>query len=189
MPLAAVRDLVAELAPADDLERAHQADALAWLSGTDDIYRRRRPATPPKHLVSYTVLADPADGALFLIGHRLSGLTLPPGGHVEPGEDPAAAARRETAEELGLAADFSITGPRPLFVTVTRTNGRDSVHTDVSLWYVIAGDRRSPIRLDEREFTGGRWWTPAEIEAADPARFDPHLARFAAKLGPVIGRA
>lgn len=189
MPVAALRDLVADLAPADDLERAHQADALEWLASTDDVYRRRKPATPAKHLVSYTVLADPVDGALFLIDHRLSGLTLPPGGHVEPGEDPLATARRETGEELGLAADFSITGPRPLFITVTRTNGRDSAHTDVSLWYVIAGDRRSPIRLDQREFTGGRWWTPAEIEAADPAGFDPHLARFAAKLGPVIGRA
>jgi 8-oxo-dGTP diphosphatase len=181
MPLAAVRDLVADLTPADDLERAHQADALAWLSGTDDIYRRRKPATPPKHLVSYTVLADPADGALFLIGHRLSGFTLPPGGHVEPGEDPAATAARETREELGLDAEFFQAGPA--LVTMTRTVGPgQGQHTDVSLWYVLAGHPGMAMTLDEREFAGGRWWTRAEIAATDPGRFDPHLSRFLAKM-------
>jgi 8-oxo-dGTP diphosphatase len=184
MPVAAVRDLVAALTPADDLERAHQADVLAWLSGTDDIYRRRKPATPPKHLVAYTVLADPADGALFLVDHRLAGLVLPPGGHVEPGEDPAGTVVRETREELGLEADFSIAGPRPVFLTVTPTV--DNGHTDVSLWYLIAGSRRSPIILDDREFTGGRWWTAAELEGAEPTLFDPHLGRFLAKIGRVL---
>jgi 8-oxo-dGTP diphosphatase len=189
MPVPAVRDLVEAITPADDLERDHQAGALQWLDSTDDIYRRRKPATPPKHLVCYTVLADPGDGALFLVDHRLAGLALPPGGHVEPGEDPAGTVRREAMEELGLEADLSIAGPRPMFVTVTRTGGRDGGHTDVSLWYVIAGRRRSQIRLDEREFTGGRWWTTAEIESADPAGFDPQLGRFAAKLRPVLRRA
>ena len=188
MPEPAVRDLVAAITPADDLERAHQADVLQWLSRTDDIYRRRTPATPPKHLVCYTVLADPGDGALFLVDHRRAGLALPPGGHVEPGEDPVGTVRREAMEELGLEADLSLAGPQPMFVTVTRTAGLDG-HTDVSLWYVIAGDRKSPIRLDEREFSGGRWWTTAEIESADPAGFDPQLGRFAAKLRPVLRRA
>jgi 8-oxo-dGTP diphosphatase len=189
MPVPAVRGLVAAIIPVDDLERAHRADVLQWLSSTDDIYRRRKPATPPKHLVCYTVLADPEDGALFLVDHRLAGLALPPGGHVEPGEDPASTVRREAMEELGLEADLSIAGTRPMFVTVTRTGALDGGHTDVSLWYVIAGDRKSPIRLDEREFSGGRWWTTAEIESASPAGFDPHLGRFAAKLRPVLRRA
>ena len=189
MPVSAVRDLVAAIAPTDDLERAHQADVLAWLSSTDDIYRRRKPATPSKHLVSYTALLDPTDGAVFLVDHRLAGLTLPPGGHVEPGEDPAVTAHRETREELGIEADFSLAGPRPAFLTVTRTVGLDDDHTDVSLWYLLAGGRRSPIILDEREFTGGRWWTPAEIEAADPELFDPHLGRFMAKVAPLLRRA
>jgi hypothetical protein len=27
-----------------------------------------------------------------------------------------------------------------------------------------------------------RWWTPADLNAADPARFDPHFTRFCAKI-------
>jgi 8-oxo-dGTP diphosphatase len=180
---AAVRELIAAIAPADEIERAHQLDALAWLERTRDIYRRSKPATPPMHLVSYAVLLDPRDLSMFLVDHVLAGLWLPPGGHVEPGEDPAQTARREVREELGIEADFSITGERPAFLTVTRTAGLDhgSRHTDVSLWYVLSGSPELPIVLDPREFAGGRWWTAAQIESASPDLFDPHLGRFLAK--------
>lgn len=177
-----VRDLVASIVPADGIERAHQSDVLAWLDSTDDIYRRVKPATPPWHLVSYAVLVDPRDLSLFLVDHILAGLWLPPGGHVEPGEDPAATVCREAMEELGIEADFCVAGNRPVFLTMTRTAGLDASHTDVSLWYLISGNRQLPIALDPREFRGGRWWTAAEIGAAGQALFDPHFSRFIAKI-------
>jgi 8-oxo-dGTP diphosphatase len=184
-PADQVRDLVTGIVPADDLESAHRSDTLRWLGATRDIYRRARPATPPRHLVSYAVLLNPRDLSLFLVDHRLSGLRLPPGGHVEPGEDPAGTVRREAMEELGIEADFAVAGSRPAFLTVTHTTGPGR-HTDVSLWYLIGGDRQTPVRLDPREFTGGRWWTPAQIAAAGPASFEPHLARFLAKAATLI---
>jgi 8-oxo-dGTP diphosphatase len=176
-----VAELVAAITPFDDTERAHQADTLAWLAATPDVYRRVRPATPPRHLVSYAVLADPRDWSVFLVDHILAGLRLPPGGHVEPGEDPADTARREAREELGIEADFSIAGRRPVFLTAAATTGPDC-HTDVSLWYLLAGNPGLPVVLDRREFAGGRWWTAAEISASDPARFDPNMGRFMAKV-------
>src|SRR5580693_5041128 len=122
-PADQVRDLVTGIVPADDLESAHRSDTLRWLGATRDIYRRARPATPPRHLVSYAVLIDPRDLSLFLVDHRLAGLRLPPGGHVEPGEDPADTVRREAMEELGITADLSVAGPRPALLTVTPTVG------------------------------------------------------------------
>jgi 8-oxo-dGTP diphosphatase len=182
-PHRAARALVAGITPADALERDHQAAALAWLDRTPDIYRRARPATPPQHLVAYIVLTDPAGDGVFLVSHRRAGLWLPAGGHVEPGEDPVDTVRRETREELGIDAEFPPGGGQPVFITITLTTGPPALrHTDVSLWYVLRGHRQLPIRLDQREFTGGRWWTAAEISAADPAVFDPHLGRFRAKL-------
>ncbi len=73
-----VRDLVAAIVPADGMERAHQSDALAWLDRTQDIYRREKPATPPKHLVSYAALIDPRDLSLYLVE---------PGKHCPPGSN------------------------------------------------------------------------------------------------------
>jgi 8-oxo-dGTP diphosphatase len=176
-----VAALVAAIEPCDDTERAHQADVLAWLASTPDVYRRVRPATPPRHLVSYAVLAGPRDGSVFLVDHRLAGRWLPAGGHVEPFEEPAVTAEREAREELGIEADFSVAGRRPVFVTVTPTVGPDS-HTDVSLWYLLAGQPGMPIVLDPREFSGGRWWTGPQLESADPVLFDPGMSRFLAKV-------
>lgn len=192
--MSSVADLVGAIAPADDRERGDQRRCLEWLAATADIYRRAKPATPDVHLVSYALPVDVAGRSVFLVDHRLAGLWLPPGGHVEPGEDPAGTARREAKEELGVDADFGPAGDRPFFISVTRTvpvAGPDAAaadraahvpHTDMSLWYLLTGERGMPIELDEREFAGGRWWRPAEIKAADPAIFDPCLSRCLVKL-------
>lgn len=44
-----------------------------------------------------------ARGHVLLHLHRRTGLWLPPGGHIEPGELPDEAALRETMEEAGIA--------------------------------------------------------------------------------------
>jgi len=181
----AIVDLVERLVPFDEVEAAHRDDALRWLSATTDIYRRVKPDTPPRHLVSYVVPVDPADGHVLLVDHVNAGLWLPPGGHVEPGEHPAVTAQREAAEELGIAAAFE---EPPVFVTVTRTVGIDHGHTDVSLWFVLATDRGLPLRPDAREFRSVRWWSPADLAAADPGLFDPHFFRFLTKAGRGTGQ-
>jgi hypothetical protein len=43
--------------------------------------------------------------------------------------------------------------------------------------------RGTALTPDTGEFTGVRWWSAAEVAAAGPAGFDPHLGRFLAKLG------
>jgi 8-oxo-dGTP diphosphatase len=179
--VAAVHDLMSGLVPGDDLEAEHRADSLRWLESTDDVFRRIRPARPPRHLVSYVVPVDPADGSVLLVDHVNAGLWLPPGGHVEPDEHPLRTAHREAGEELGIfPARFH---PVPLFLTVTDTVGIDAGHTDVSLWFVVEHGRGDPLTVDRDEFRGARWWSPSELEGVDPARFDPHLFRFLAKRG------
>lgn len=176
--IAMLYELIAGLVPVDDLEAEHRSDTLRWLRGTADVYRRVKPATPARHLVSYVVPIDPADGGVLLVDHVNAGLWLPPGGHVEPNEHPAQTARREAQEELGII----VAAGQPVFLTVTRTTGIDVGHTDVSLWFVVDCARQQQLTVDRREFRAARWWSPAELDVADPAGFDPHFARFRAKL-------
>ncbi|WP_405180322.1 NUDIX domain-containing protein [Nocardia sp. NBC_01377] len=179
---AEIAEIVGGIEAFDDLERAHIATTLSWMAATDDVFRRVKPAEPPRHLVSYVVLVDPDAGAVFLGSHLLAGLWLPTGGHVDPGESPSTAARRETFEELGIEADFDVVGTDPLFLTVT-TVGPSGGHEDVSLWYVIRGDRTREYALDPREFGEGRWFDIGEIVHLES---DPHISRFLAKLDSAI---
>src|ERR1700759_2231382 len=100
--VAVVHQLVGRISAADDRARRDRAETLAWLEATDDVFRRVKPDVPPKHLVSYVVPIDPDDGAILLVAHRNAGRWLPPGGHVDPDEHPAATASRELDEELGV---------------------------------------------------------------------------------------
>jgi 8-oxo-dGTP diphosphatase len=176
--------LVETIPTMDPLGELHRAQALGWLLTTDDVYRRLKPSTPDPHLVAYTLVIDRAAEAVLLCDHRLAGLWLPTGGHVEPGEDPAATAAREVQEELGAALPFDpVAGDRPFFVTVTDTAGDPaSRHTDVSLWFAFAGTRGMPLHPDSREFRSVRWWTDDDLVAEDPSAFEPHLARALAAL-------
>lgn len=161
--------------PLDALEREHLADALAWVKSGDPLWRVAKPATPPKHLVSYFAVVD--NEHVLLVDHKNAQRWLPTGGHVEPGENPRQTVLRELREELGLVATSAIDAP--LMVTCTTTVGLTAGHTDVSLWYVVRVDRRQPIAFDAHEFHAVRWYRFDEVPFE---RSDPHMRRFIAKL-------
>lgn len=171
----AIREEVASIEPFDGLERTHIEDALAWIDSGSALCRVQKPATPPKHLVSYFVLVD--DDHVLLVDHKNAGLWLPSGGHVEPGEHPRDTVARELLEELGL--ELSEPAVSPLMLTCSQTVGITAGHTDVSLWYVIDANRRVPLRFDANEFNSVQWFPFAE---APLSRSDPHLGRFLKKL-------
>jgi 8-oxo-dGTP diphosphatase len=170
-----IRAELCALEPFDELEGAHLLDALAWVDSGVELCRTAKPATPPKHLVSYFAVVDSSH--ILLVDHRAAGLWLPSGGHVEPGEHPRATVLRELEEELGITPEHAIGSP--LMVTCTVTVGATAGHTDVSLWYVVQGDRGRALDIDEREFVGVRWFAFTGIPAG---RSEPNLNRFIAKL-------
>jgi 8-oxo-dGTP pyrophosphatase MutT (NUDIX family) len=103
--------VVAAIEPLDEIEREHRDSTIEWIRSGAPIFRTVKPDVPPRHLVSYFALVDEARGKMLLVDHKIAGLWLPSGGHVEPDEDPRATVIRELAEELSLAADFMQPGP------------------------------------------------------------------------------
>jgi 8-oxo-dGTP diphosphatase len=170
-----IRSEIASITPADPLERQQQAEALAWVDSGVELIRLAKPATPPKHLVSYFAVIDGED--ILLVDHKNAQLWLPAGGHVEVDEHPRETVRRELLEELGFAAARDI-GP-PLMITCTDTVGLTAGHTDVSLWYVVCAPRTQAIQFDTSEFNSVRWFAYADVPLAHT---DPHMGRFIAKL-------
>ena len=174
---------MAAVSPFDEREAADQADILHWIASGERLFRTAPPATPPKHLVVYFVPVDAERQCLLLGDHRKSGLLLPPGGHVEDGEDPRQAVIREAREELGIAA--ACEKDKPFFLTVTPTNGANS-HLDVDLWFVLrVAKHKTSLNPDPREFKGVRWFDLDERRDWPAGSYDPEMHRFAAKLAAV----
>ena len=70
-----------------------------------------RPPAIRRHFTVTGFLSDAAEGGrTALHWHRL-GIWLPPGGHIEPDEDPVQAVHREVREETGLEAELVSAGP------------------------------------------------------------------------------
>ncbi len=149
-------------------------------------------------LVEFDRLADPFDqeldpvhvtGSAFVVGrrgvvllrHKRLGMWLQPGGHLDPGETPWDAARREAVEETGLDVDFADVSPAgvPVLAHVdVHPGGRG--HTHLDLRFVLAGDDRDPNPPDDESQHIGWFGWDAAIERAG----DPRLAAALAALRP-----
>jgi 8-oxo-dGTP diphosphatase len=162
--------------PVSEAEREQWLNAKSWVASGAPLFRVAKPATPPKHLVSYFPVVD--DEHILLVDHKNAKRWLPTGGHVEEGEDPRATVIRELKDELG----FDVLGSEiqaPLMVTVTETVGLTSGHTDVSLWYPVRRSRHEPINFDDSEFNDARWFHFSEVPLDES---DPNLGHFLRKL-------
>ncbi len=170
-----IRAEIQAIVPLDAVEEQHIMDSVVWVDSGAELFRRDKPAVPPRHLVSYFALID--GDWILLVDHINAGLWLPSGGHVEIGETPANTVRREVQEELGIAADFLF--PGPIFLTVTETVGMTAGHVDVSLWFALKGNRAQPVDFDRSEFHGVKWFHRSDL----PVKREPNLQRFMQKLG------
>lgn len=131
------------------------------------------------HVTGSAIVRDRA-GRVVLHRHKRLGIWLQPGGHVDPGEDPAEAARRETAEETGLLADHPHGGPHLIHVDV-HPGPRGHLHLD--LRYLLHADGGATLRPSSGESPDVAWFTSAEARR----RADASLAsavRAASGVGP-----
>jgi 8-oxo-dGTP pyrophosphatase MutT (NUDIX family) len=116
------------------------------------------------------------DGRLLKIHHVKSGVWLPPGGHIEPGETPAEAALREVREETGLNAQI-VTGPVfrhpavishvPPFtiVEMTATDPVNGPHQHIDFAYVCRAADSDRLQPDAGEVAAARWVALAALSS------------------------
>ncbi|MCL6606614.1 MAG: NUDIX hydrolase [Geminicoccaceae bacterium] len=102
------------------------------------------------------------------------GLIDLPGGAVERGERPIAAALRELAEETGIEAPETALEPP---VALAFTFERRRIESEVFAW---RPSRRPTVRVDGREVVRATWLAPEEAARQRPA---PGLALYLARIG------
>ncbi len=153
---------VAERAPVDARERV-SIDAFVTA-----VAHLERPFDEHADLIHIT-------GSALVVGrrgillhrHKRLGIWLQPGGHVDPGETPWEAARRETVEETGLAATlFGADGDTPPDLAHVDVHAGGRGHTHLDLRYLVTvGDADPAPPPDESQDV--RWfsWDEAAVVA------------------------
>ena len=116
-------------------------------------------------------------GRAMLHWHPKLALWLPPGGHIDPDEDPVQAVLREVLEETGITAEIvrqrepyafrNVTQlPVPFSIIVADVGG-DPPHQHIDMAYVVRPVAGAPVVAAERDH-GFIWVTEAELRAGAP---------------------
>lgn len=161
---ARIRADVVGRSPVDERERESIARFVEMFDGLDDPFSQE---SDPIHVTASGIVVGPR--GVVLLKHKRLGFWLQPGGHVDPGETPWEAARRESVEETGLRAEFAgpldRDGVPSLLHVDVHAGGRG--HTHLDLRYLIDGGSADPDPPAEESQEIGWFSWEAAIDLAD----------------------
>lgn len=145
-----VRGTVQSHVPGDEREERARARILDALSHLERPFDEQG---GPCHVTGSAVVVGPRGTVLHL--HKRLGRWMQPGGHVDPGEAPWEAARREAVEETGLRVRHPAHGPRLVHVDV---HDAAKGHEHLDLRYLLVAEDGEP-RPGAGESPQVRWFT------------------------------
>jgi 8-oxo-dGTP pyrophosphatase MutT (NUDIX family) len=158
------RDVVAK-EPVDDRERQSLSAFVAAFDQLDEPFSQESNSI---HVTGSALVVGPR--GVVLLKHKRLGFWLQPGGHVDPGESPWAAALREAREETGLEVRFAgpldAEGVPELLHVDVHPGGRGHTHLDVR--YLLDGGDADPDPPDGESQEIGWYDWDAAVEQADP---------------------
>ncbi len=120
------------------------------------------------HVTGSSLIVGPR--GVILHRHKRLGLWLQPGGHLEAGESPWAAALRESSEETGLQLEWpgppGLSAVPPLAHVDVHDGGRGHTHLDLRYLLAVRGDDEPAPPEDESQDVRWFGWQEA-VAVAD----------------------
>ena len=178
--IAGLRAEVAGHEPIDVAEQRSREELLAALGTLAAPFDEH---AGPTHVTGSAIVTDGA-GNVVLHRHKRLGIWLQPGGHVEGDESPRDAARRETAEETGIATTHPDATP-PLLHVDAHPGPRGHRHLDVR--YLLLAEPDAPLRPAAGESPDAAWFPVEEaITLADASLASALRALRARPAGGIV---
>jgi 8-oxo-dGTP pyrophosphatase MutT (NUDIX family) len=165
-PAVHLRALVTDHVPTSPREVESQARILAELDRLADPCDEH---ADPVHFTASGIVVGRRGTVLHL--HKRLGRWMQPGGHIDPGETPPEAARREAIEEIGLDVEHPGTGPRLIHLDVHEAA---LGHTHLDLRYLLIGPDADPDP-PPGESPEARWFSWDEATAVADVALAPAL--------------
>lgn len=127
-----------------------------------DTYTREDGET--EHFCSFIVPIHKASGSVFVGHHIKADDWIPPGGHIEPNEDPLETVIRECGEELQY-----IPTPEQIkvfeFTIIPIVPPRETCTAHFDFWFAVDVPDKIPFKYDRGEFHDAGWFTFEEAQA------------------------
>jgi 8-oxo-dGTP diphosphatase len=132
-------------------------------------------------------------GEVLLVEHKKLRWWMPPGGHIEPNEDPVQAVLREVREETGLDCEIVAPAvfrhhaiqvlPSPFTILVEDVPERGEMVQHIDCIYILRPAGQDPRTLDPQltEVTAIRWVPISEVAKLDTPPELPALISVAAE--------
>jgi 8-oxo-dGTP pyrophosphatase MutT (NUDIX family) len=161
-----LRDLVARHQPTSPREEAARERFLLELDRLPDPTNEHADLV---HATASGIVVGSRGTVLHL--HKRLGRWMQPGGHIDPGESPPDAARREAEEELGMTVTHVSDGPLLLHLD---THEAALGHTHLDVRYLLIGTDADPAP-PPGESPEARWYSWEEADAMADEALRPAL--------------
>jgi 8-oxo-dGTP pyrophosphatase MutT (NUDIX family) len=169
--------LLKEYRPEGEPETADLRQVRALAEGASDPFQRKLPL----HVTASALIVHLPTGRVLLRWHQRQQAWLQVGGHGDPGEtDPVAIARREAAEETGLAdlVPWPDAQLRHLVIVDVPAGKGEPAHQHADLRYFMATQNPQAARAENAD-APLRWLTLTEAyDATSEANLRETLARL-----------
>ena len=164
-PTSDLRDLVRSHRPTSPRETEAKQRMLVEL---DRLPGPTNEHADPTHFTASALVVGARGTVLHL--HKRLGRWMQPGGHIDAGETPPEAARREAVEELGLEVRHPPGGPRLMHIDVHEA-ALGHTHLDLRYLLIASADDPHPPPGESPEARWYDWDEAAAIadEALNPA--------------------